>query len=226
MDTPYSLVTFDEVPSTQDLARDRAEPGLASVVVAHRQTSGRGRGGSGWETAPRAVAVSVGQVVEWDPAHWSVVPLVAGVAARRSLGGRVALKWPNDVMVDEEKVAGILVEARDGVVVAGLGLNLFWPDPMPGARGLLETDPGPEEGPRLATAWAEELLALLAGDPHDWPRTEYRNACVTLGRDVTWEPDGRGRATDIGPDGSLEVVTSAGNRESLSSGEVRHVRSA
>lgn len=224
MDTPYSLVTFDEVPSTQDIARERAEPGLAAVVVAHRQTSARGRGGSGWETAPRAVAVSVGHVLEWDTSHWSVVPLMAGVAARRALGSRVALKWPNDVLVDGEKVAGILVEARDEMVVAGLGLNLFWPEPIPGARGLFAADPGPEEGPRLATEWAEELLALLAGDPNGWPRAEYRDACVTLGRDVTWEPDGQGRAIDIGPRGTLEVVTSEGEQKALSSGEVRHVR--
>lgn len=226
MDTPYSLSTLDEVVSTQDLARERARPERPAVVVAHRQTGGRGRGGSIWATAPRAVAVSVGFYPVWEASRWSLIPLVAGVAARRALEDRISLKWPNDVVVGDHKVGGILVEAAGGMVVAGMGLNLFWPEPVARAAGLYSEDPGREEGPRLATRWAEQVLALTASGVDEWPRQEYVEACVTLGSEITWEPHGRGRAIDIGPDGSLEVVTAEGHRRLLSSGEVHHVRPA
>ncbi|MFP3913808.1 MAG: biotin--[acetyl-CoA-carboxylase] ligase [Actinomycetota bacterium] len=224
MDTPYSSWTFDEVASTQDEARERAAPGRPAVVVAHRQTGGRGRSGSGWVTAPRAVATSVGMIPAWAPDRLPLLPLVAGVAARRTLGPAVGLKWPNDLVVGASKVGGILVEARDGVVVAGLGLNLYWPDPLPGAGALFPSDPGREEGPRLGVAWAESLLALVDRGPERWPGDEYREGCVTLGQEISWEPDGRGRAVGISADGSLQVVTSDGRSRSLSAGAIRHLR--
>lgn len=216
--TPYSVTVLQEVASTQDRARDNAFEGGTAIVLAHRQTRGRGRTGARWATAPRAIAASVAFPLRADPP--SAMPLVAGVAARRVLGEGVSLKWPNDVLVGDDKVAGILVEAHDGLAVAGLGINLWWPDAPAGFAALHEADPGTLPGPKLGREWAETFLSLVR-EP-DWPRAEYVASCSTLGLDIVWEPDGRGRAIDIGPDGSLLVVTPSGER-SLTSGAVRHL---
>ncbi len=220
MATPYSVTVLDEVASTQDEARAHFTGEQPFVVVAHRQSRGRGRSGAPWETADRAVAVSVAFSSRGEGD--TVVPLLAGVAARRVMGERVALKWPNDVMVGEDKVAGILVEVANQVVVAGMGVNLFWPDAPDGAGALEVRDPGPGLGEGLAESWAQALLELLEVEP--WPRSEYVEGCCTLGRDVTWQPSGRGRAVDVAEDGSLVVVDELGSTVMLSSGAVRHVR--
>lgn len=225
MDTPYSVKVLDEVTSTQDMARGEAKYGKAVVVIANRQTRGRGRSGTEWVTAPRAVAVSAAWPWGWERDRWSLIPLVAGVAARRALGEETGLKWPNDVVVGDEKVAGILVETSDDLIVTGLGVNLYWPDPPPNSAGLYGTDPGPRAGPELALEWAESVWEMMETGPEAWPGDEYRAACVTLGSEVAWEPQGRGRATDVGPDGSLRVLLSDGRTTSLTSGAVRHLRS-
>lgn len=223
MATPYSVTVLESAASTQDLARQSFEDVQGpAVVIAHQQRSGRGRAGSRWQTAPRAVAVSV--AFRPSTLDRSVIPLVAGVAARRVLGEGVTLKWPNDVMIGDDKVAGILVEGHDDptAVVAGMGVNLYWPSSPVGMTALLEEDPGRDLGPRLGRRWAEELLSMVADD--QWPRAEYAAACSTLGRDITWDPDGAGRAVDVASDGALVVVDDDGVERHLRSGAVRHVR--
>jgi BirA family biotin operon repressor/biotin-[acetyl-CoA-carboxylase] ligase len=152
------------------------------------------------------------------PSGWSTIPLTVGVAMAETVD--CSLKWPNDLVRDDAKLGGILVEASGDVVVAGVGLNLFWAEPMEGACALFETDPGPAVGAGIARSWAGTTLALLAGD--HWPRERYRARCTTLGRDIAWD-GGRGRAADVACDGALEVDVD-GERRSLRSGAVRHVR--
>jgi BirA family biotin operon repressor/biotin-[acetyl-CoA-carboxylase] ligase len=147
--------------------------------------------------------------------------LTAGVAARRALGEVVGLKWPNDLEIGDAKTGGILVEQSDDVVVAGMGLNLWWPDPPEGIGALHGEDPGPERHAEIGALWAAELLSLIRVE--GWPIDEYRQACVTLGREISWEPDGSGRALDITEAGALLIEDAAGRRE-IHSGAVRHVR--
>lgn len=220
MATPYSVRVFDEVTSTQDVARSLAGTGPV-LVVASRQTAGRGRTGHGWDTAPRAVACSYAFQGGWPEAKRGVIPLVAGVAAAEILD--VALKWPNDLMVGDAKVGGILVEAAGDLIVVGCGVNLWWPDAPPGRAGLRSSDPGPATGERFARAWADRLVHTLELGPDSWPRDRYRQRCVTLGAEITWEPGGRGCAVDVAADGGL-VVESPTGVVTLHSGEVRHVR--
>lgn len=216
MATPYLQLRADEVASTQDLAR--AELDLLPVVVtAQRQTAGRGRGGAAWLSAPRALAVSLA----FHPAEEDLRPfsLMAGVAAARCLEG-VRLKWPNDLMAGGAKVGGILVERADETVI-GMGINLWWPEAPEGMAALRDDDPGPELHARVAGLWAAELIRLI--DEDGWPVDEYRSLCSTLGREISWVPDGRGTAVDITGEGAL-VVESSGAREILMSGAIRHVR--
>jgi BirA family biotin operon repressor/biotin-[acetyl-CoA-carboxylase] ligase len=217
MATPYLQFWEDEVSSTQDLARARLDS-LPVVVTARRQSEGRGRIGAVWETAPRALAVSVAfRIPDDDQRPFSSM---AGVAAARAIAG-LTLKWPNDLIMGGGKAGGILVERASGVVMAGMGVNLWWPDPPDGVSALRDSDPGEDAHSQIAGIWAAELLAQVAGE--GWPLDEYRGLCETLGREITWEPDGAGRAVDIDPAGGL-VVEIKGRREVVTSGVVRHVR--
>jgi BirA family transcriptional regulator, biotin operon repressor / biotin---[acetyl-CoA-carboxylase] ligase len=219
MTPPYSVLHLQDTDSTQDDAR-RAFEGSPLLVVAGFQRQGRGRASSTWQSAPRAMAASLAVRPDWDPSELPLVPLLAGVAAARVVD--CGLKWPNDLFVDGRKVGGILVESSDGLVVIGCGLNLWWPDP-PTAYGALHTDdPGPDAGLQLAERWATELLDLLDAGEAAWPRAEYLQRSITIGRNISWSPDGAGRAIDIAPDGGLVVDTLDG-RTVLHAGEVRHV---
>lgn len=217
MATPYWQSRHGEVASTQDLARALLER-LPVVVMAGSQTAGRGRTGVEWRTAPRALAVSLAMP---DPVERRPLSLMAGLAARRALGPRIGLKWPNDLETPAGKAGGILVEQDGSATVVGLGVNLWWPDPPPGFAAIEPADPGEEAGPRIGALWAAELLAMVAVE--GWPIEEYRLACTTLGREVTWEPDGAGTAVDVSESGAL-VVEADGVRSEVHSGAVRHVR--
>lgn len=167
------------------------------------------------------MAASLAFAPGWPAESLPLIPLLAGIAAARVVGG--GLKWPNDLMLDDRKVGGILVEASGGVVVAGCGINLWWPEAPAGYGAVREEDPGVDAVLETAEAWSAELLGLVVGGPEGWPRAEYRERSVTLGRDITWSPDGAGRAIDLAADGGLIVVTHEG-RTTLHAGEIRHVR--
>ncbi|MBU1493974.1 MAG: biotin--[acetyl-CoA-carboxylase] ligase [Actinomycetota bacterium] len=222
MATPYVLVELGTVASTQREARSRFD-GSPVLVTAQRQTAGRGRLGRSWVDAPRAVAASLCLAPGWPVAAFGVIPLIAGLAAREAVGDAVLLKWPNDLVMDGRKVGGILAEAEGGVVTVGIGINLWWPDPMEGAGAVLASDPGIDAPGWIAEQWADSLLGRMAAGPENWGRPAYEAACATLGREITWLPDGSGTAAGIAADGGLVVSTSAGE-EVLRSGEVGEVR--
>ncbi|MEX2134118.1 MAG: biotin--[acetyl-CoA-carboxylase] ligase [Acidimicrobiia bacterium] len=218
MATPYLQIFTSDVPSTQDLAMGKLES-LPVAVIAPSQSGGRGRSGSRWDNADRALAVSVAWLVaDEDRRPFS---LMAGVAAVRALDGGSVLKWPNDVMKGETKVGGILVERSDQGIVAGLGLNLFWAEPPEGVGAVFDHDPGLEAHREIGALWVAELMAQI--DTGGWPADEYREACTTLGRSITWEPNGEGIAAGISESGALLVETESGIEE-IHAGAVRHVR--
>jgi biotin-(acetyl-CoA carboxylase) ligase len=177
--------------------------------------------------APRATAASVALRVDWPDGTLGLVPLMAGMAARKAVadgaGVHLELKWPNDLMRGATKVGGVLVEASKRSVVAGCGINVWWPDAPPGMGAIGENDPGQDATFELAESWAREFVAGVQAGPGAWDRDAYVAACVTLGSDVAWNPNGRGRASDIAPDGGLIVETARG-LVTLRSGEVRMVR--
>jgi BirA family biotin operon repressor/biotin-[acetyl-CoA-carboxylase] ligase len=217
MATPYRQVRLDLAPSTQDVARDLLDD-LPVLVIAAAQTSGRGRAGSEWASAPRALATSL--AVRIDSEDHRPLSLMAGVAAARSTSG-VVLKWPNDLLMGGDKVGGILVESSEGLAVIGLGVNLWWPGAPSGAAALFADDPGPDRHLELGGLWGAEMMRLIDGE--GWPIEEYRSRCDTLGRRLTWEPEGAGQAVDLASDGGLVVETPEG-RLTIHSGAVRHVR--
>lgn len=218
MATPYLQIFTSDVPSTQDLAIAKVET-LPVAVIASGQSDGRGRSGTRWDNADRALAVSLAWRAD-DEDH-RPFSLMAGVAAVRVLDDGSVLKWPNDVMKGERKLGGILVERSNRGVVTGLGLNLFWAEPPAGAGAVFDRDPGEEVHREIGTLWVAELMAQVESE--GWPVDEYRAACATLGRSITWEPNGEGIAAGISENGALLVKTVSGIEE-IHAGAVRHVR--
>lgn len=226
MATQYDIVRLDRIDSTQDEARRRLnETGDAILVVAATQMMGRGRQGREWAQPDRGMYASYCFLSDWAMRDRTLIPLVAAVAMRdavcESFGVALGLRWPNDLMVDGDKVGGILVETSRDVVVVGCGVNLWWEKPMDGAASLLAGDPGSDPPPALAETWTERLITHLDRGRDQWPRAEYESASVTLGRDVFWDT-GHGRATAIGRDGEL-IVDRDGELTCLRAGEV-HTR--
>lgn len=219
MATPYLQFRYQTVSSTQDVARDSFDR-LPVLVSATEQSAGRGRTGSAWSSAPAAVAVSYAHRIVGEDRPLS---LMAGLAAVKVVEryAPTRLKWPNDLMLDGDKVGGILVEILDAVAVVGLGLNLHWPDKPPDTGHLFEDPPPDGLSFELAALWGAELNR--SWDQVGWDRERYIEVCDTVGRDVVWD-GGKGHAVDVDPSGALVVETEEGILR-LTSGAVRHVRS-
>lgn len=224
MATDYVTVVVESVPSTQDVAIAEYErTGETVLVVAGEQTRGRGRLGRTWWQAPRALFSSLALTSTWPADRRALITLIAGLSVRESIhehtGVSVGLRWPNDLVVLDGKIGGILTEAAGDRVAVGCGLNLWWPEPAEGAAGLLDADPGPGLAEPLARAWAADLIGRLEPGAEHWDRDEYREACVTLGRQVSYR-SGSGLAVDVTDEGALLVETPDG-RITIASGEVR-----
>ncbi len=219
-------------------AREGAAEGR--VLVAERQTAGRGRLGRVWESPARAgITVSVLlRPVGVDPARYAWLPLLAGVAlaeaVRRVAVVDAVLKWPNDLLVDERKCAGILAEVpAPGAVVVGIGLNTTLREhelPRPDATSLTLAGAACADRDLLLRATLRAMAVWYVwwrdagGDPESSGLKEaYAFHCGTLGRDVRVHlPDGselRGRADIVDVDGRLVV-----DGRPLAAGDVAHLR--
>jgi BirA family biotin operon repressor/biotin-[acetyl-CoA-carboxylase] ligase len=225
------------------LARDGAPAGL--VLVARTQTSGRGRQGRSWQSEPGAALMfslltrprSVPQpVIGW-------LPLLAGVAVatavRMVTGVPACLKWPNDVLVGEGKLAGILAEQSGGAVVVGVGLNVLGRTdalPVPTAtslelHGAGETDRAGllAEILRQFEHWYRRWVDVGPGDADaSGLRPEYLRLCATLSRRVNVALPGdrtlTGTAVDVDATGRLLVTPDAADAVAVGAGDVIHVR--
>lgn len=222
MDTHYASLVLPTAESTQDEAAARFS-GEPLLVVAARQTRGRGRFDRTWVEPDRAMFASLALAPSWPEENWGLIPLVAGLALREAIAEsvsiEVALRWPNDLMASAGKIGGILVEASGERVVVGCGVNLWWADTIDGAAALLDLDPGPDVALELAAVWARAFLERIAAEPAHWGKHEYEAACVTLGQEVAYER-GNGVAAAIDDSGAL-LVDTAGGVIAVHSGEIR-----
>jgi BirA family biotin operon repressor/biotin-[acetyl-CoA-carboxylase] ligase len=228
---PY--VYRETCASTQDLLEASQPEG--AVAACEEQTAGRGRLGRRWEV-PRGTAVMSSTLLR--PPEGRRLPelaLVGGVAAANALEAALTLaaqiKWPNDVLVNRKKVAGVLAETRDGVVVLGIGVNVNQTrDELPSgthpAAASLRTTDGieRERAPLLA-----RLLVELERAYSRWLDDGLDAIYVDLGsRDFLRQRrvtvDGRsGVAVGIDRAGRLEVDVN-GERLLVESGEVGYER--
>jgi BirA family transcriptional regulator, biotin operon repressor / biotin---[acetyl-CoA-carboxylase] ligase len=229
---PYRFVP--SCPSTQDLLRPDDDP-EGAAVAADEQTAGRGRRGRRWEAPPeKAILCSV--LLRPPPGRrLPELSLVAGLAVvdavEAALGLGAEIKWPNDVLVSREKVSGVLAEAREGVVVVGIGLNVnqrrdeLPPTPITPAASLLIVD-GVE---RARAPILAHVLARLERRYEQWRAggidalsDDLGRRDFLRGRRVT--VDGlAGTALAIDRLGRLEVDVD-GERRAIESGEVAYER--
>ena len=121
--------------STNADLRERADQGSPEgiVLVADYQTRGRGRRDRKWESPPKAsLLMSMLLRPKCPPEEFAWLTPMAGLAVadvcRETTGAEARLKWPNDVVVDDMKLAGVLAEAVPEAVVLGIGVNVYWPD--------------------------------------------------------------------------------------------------
>ncbi|MBO3745136.1 biotin--[acetyl-CoA-carboxylase] ligase [Streptosporangiaceae bacterium NEAU-GS5] len=239
-----ALTVVDRTGSTNadlaDAARAGAPEGV--VLIAEAQTSGRGRMGRVWSAPARAgltFSMLLRPQVPLVRQGWLTLltGLAAASAVRRLAEVDVRLKWPNDLLVGERKLAGVLAERIDGAVVVGMGLNVS-----------LRTAELPVE---RATSLALEEGACVDRDPvlravlreieshyRDWVEAEgdpeasglrpaYLAACATIGQEVRVELPGErilgGVATGVDRAGHL-IVRAGDEEHVLSAGDVVHVR--
>ena len=239
---------LDVVPTTASTNGDLVARAMAgedidgAVLIAEHQTAGRGRNGRGWSATPRAqILLSVGVAADAVPTPaWGWLPLAAGVAVADAVsavtGVEAVLKWPNDLLAGEGKLAGILSEAvptRTRIVI-GIGVNVTLRSseaPGVGMASLLELGVEQPDRDRLVRRLLLELGTRLV----DWQKAgaspkliaDYRARSATIGSRVRATlPGGRqlvGGARDVDEQGRL-VIDADGETVAVSAGDVVHLR--
>ena len=215
------LRAYRSVPSTQALARTWAETGApeGAVVLADHQTAGRGRRGRAWAAPPgTSLLFSVVLRPPLPVTRWPEIPLAAGCAVAEGLEGAAgvtaALKWPNDVLVDGRKLAGILAEGIAGpppLVILGVGVNVSqadadWPSDLAGRARSLADVAAPVTRVAVLSAVLARLEAWygrLLAEGFEPVRAAWRLRGL-LGVRVLL-PAGEGTAVDLAPGGELVV---------------------
>jgi BirA family transcriptional regulator, biotin operon repressor / biotin---[acetyl-CoA-carboxylase] ligase len=207
--------------STSDRARALAVAGAphGTLVTASEQRAGRGRRGRTWSAPPgRALLMSL-VLREWPP----LLPIAAAVAVADVAGPSAAIKWPNDVLLDGRKLAGILVEGRPqaGWTVLGIGVNVsVRADDLPAELRHRATSLGLE--PSAIEPTLDALLHALQrrlAQPTADLLADYRARDALAGRTVRWA-HGEGVARGIDDAGRLLVERSDGSGATLDAGEV------
>ncbi len=203
------------------------------MAVADHQTSGRGRRDRRW-VAPAGSSLLVSVLFRprlgGERLHLvtAAVALAACDACEAEAGVRPEIKWPNDLLVGDRKLAGVLAEAELPAVVAGIGINVRWsetPAALAGRAVSLAEHTGRDVD---REALLDHFLLHLDRYSSDWSEVggEYRRRCATVGRLVRVEANGdafTGKAEDVDGDGRL-VVDVGGHQRRLASGDVVHLR--
>lgn len=221
-----------------DAAKQGAAQGL--VLVAESQSAGRGRLERQWASPPRA-GLTFSVLLRPSPPRptWSWLPLLAGLAVRRAVVTvtelDVELKWPNDLLVDGRKLAGLLAEVHGDAVVLGIGLNVSTrvDELLPSAVSLATAGADVLDRDTLLRAILRELGGAydawgLRRGASDGIRDEYVEHCGTIGASLRVALSGgdvlEGVGVGIDSEGRLVVRAADGSEHLLGSGDVEHVR--
>ena len=228
----FTVEILPEIDSTNTELMRRARAGQIEPVllVAERQTAGRGRLGRDWssdaEAQGRTLTFSLGLVLA--PVDWSGLSLAVGLSVVQSLHPQLRLKWPNDVWLGDRKVAGILIETasvgQDRYVVMGIGINIVAPD-AEGMRtppaGLREVLPGVQAPDVLLHIMHPLVQAIQRFAVQGFAPlvAAYGARDVLAGREVVCSDGLIGAARGVDASGALLVHTAAGVKK-ISSAEV------
>ncbi|MBI4182631.1 MAG: biotin--[acetyl-CoA-carboxylase] ligase [Proteobacteria bacterium] len=244
--TGFNVVALDAVGSTNDEARRLARQGApaGTVVLARRQTAGRGRRGRSWESPPGNLYASILVVPGMPASRTAEASFAAALAVAETVerfappGLGVECKWPNDVLLGGAKVAGILlegegIEERGGTawfrwLVLGIGVNILHFPALAGYRATsLAAAGGETPAPEAMLA---PLLAALERWLHLWReegfapiRAAWQGRASGLGGPIefrTGEATLRGAFVGIDAAGALVLRLADGGERKLSAGEV------
>jgi BirA family biotin operon repressor/biotin-[acetyl-CoA-carboxylase] ligase len=242
-----TILYFRSCPSTNDAARSlgHREAAEGSLAVAESQTRGRGRLGRGWVSpAGKGVYVSVLLRPNIAPEEAFKLTLLSAVAAARavaSAGLEPRIKWPNDVLLDGRKVAGILTELeaeadRLHLAVVGIGINVnttasLFPRSLRGQATSIRMETGKRTS-RLRVLQVllealEERYELLKAGRFEEVLSEWRALDITRGsrvRAVLLEGEVEGYARDIDEDGALLIADDSGKEHRITAGDIHILR--
>jgi BirA family transcriptional regulator, biotin operon repressor / biotin---[acetyl-CoA-carboxylase] ligase len=219
----FTVEVLPELDSTNSELMRRARSGQHSptLLVAERQTAGRGRMGRVWQSQP-GDSLTFSLSLPMSPADWSGLSLAVGLSLAESLHPDIGLKWPNDLWFQDRKLGGILVEAASmggrSQVVVGVGLNIR-PRPADGLNtlpaALTELRPDMTAPTALLSVVSPLIRALLAFERDGFAPLQRRFEArdVLKDRRVHTSDGQQGLALGVGPGGALQLQTDAGVRE-------------
>ena len=231
----FDVYYQDSMPSTNDRAREVARTTDGeSIVLADAQPAGRGRLGREWAGPAGGIYLSLLLRPDLAPTDVPILTTVAGVSVAETIGKLgldPAIKWPNDVLIGDRKVAGILTEMQgeaDRVdwVIVGIGINAnVDPDALPDGASSLQAVIGDPVERRQIVHWIVERIDRYRNDP-SLAIDQLRKWSATVGRQVRIEtPAGtvEGLALDVVHPGALVVKTDSGE-EIIHAGDCEHLR--
>ena len=242
----HDIHYFKEVDSTNNVAKYLAEDGAeeGTIVVAEIQNRGKGRRGKTWISPPGGIWMSIILRPDIPPFSTPQLTLVTGVAVAKTLKKElkldVGIKWPNDILIGDKKVCGILTEVNASVnkvnyVVVGIGIDmnidvpLFPPDLQTGATSLKNELDTEINGPILVQKFLLEFESLYNKFTEGkFPEilSEWRILSNTIGKQVEVRTRGktvRGEAVGINKDGVLILELEDGSLRKMISGECLHI---
>jgi BirA family biotin operon repressor/biotin-[acetyl-CoA-carboxylase] ligase len=217
--------------STNDRGRELAEAGAPSgaIVTADEQSAGRGRRGRVW-SAPAGSALLFSALLRPLGLEHGLLPLAVPVAVCEAIESvapvRTRVKWPNDIWIEESKVAGVLIEARfPEWAVIGIGVNVsIEPDQFPEDLRWPATSIGHGVGLDAVREAVCGALGSWTGASEAAILAEFRRRDALAGRPLSWEggepASGSGTGAGVDERGHLLVGLDDGSRVALGSGEV------
>jgi BirA family biotin operon repressor/biotin-[acetyl-CoA-carboxylase] ligase len=225
----FTVEVLPEIDSSNSELMRRARAGQheATLLVAERQTAGRGRMGRVWQSQPGdSLTFSIG--VSIAPQDWSGLSLAVGLSLAESLHPSVQLKWPNDLWFEDRKLGGILVEAASmggrSQVVVGVGLNIH-PRVADGLNtapaALSELLPALTAPTALARVALPLIQTLLQFEHEGFSplQARFESRDVLKGRRVHTSDGQEGLALGVSRSGALLLQTAIGRQE-LHSAEI------
>jgi len=238
-----TVVYYDEVTSTQDIADKLARSGAGegTIVIAKSQSMGRGRKRRPWASGSNGIYLSIILRPQLKPGYVVQIPMVVGVALVTAINTITSLnariKWPNDIIVNGKKVAGILTEMssemdRVNYVITGIGINLNtdiseFPDEIKATATSLKEESGHMlSGLQLIRSFLEELdkvYEIFIKEGFSPIAVEWKRLNNTIGANVRvfdGEIEILGRALDIDDEGFLIIVSESGSKIRILSGDV------
>ena len=206
---------FDSIHNTQEFALEELnnEPVL---VISFHQEKGKGTSNRSWLNADQSLACSFAFKKDDNQLDETLIPLLSGLCFTEVLSELpIFLKWPNDLILNDLKVGGILVERVQDKVCIGIGINYFWKNPtVPNAGALFNVVQQEELIKNHAIKWAEKVYQSVT--KNSFSLESYKAKLQTLGKIVEY-PEGRGWAEDINENGSLRIKTAEGKIINLTS---------